>query len=154
MGRGSSRILCPIGLATSSAASAAVPFLTSKITSLDMVEGGDLAGLAGELHEEMDLPVGQPAAHGRPHPGGDVRIHHVQIEGDVHAIEVREVLRNPLDDAVDPVRDHLFYRVGADAGLRQDPPLLPVHAAQPDHDDVLGVHARPRRGPGPGAPGR
>ena len=90
--RGRSIILRPIRLSTSSTASVAVPFLTSRMgLTSTMSSEVDYAGLVDEFHEEVRFPVGEPSAHGRADAGGHFGVEHVEVEGEVDPVDVREV---------------------------------------------------------------
>src|SRR5215208_5294389 len=71
--------------------SRAVPDVQDGV-DFDHVERRDYPGLVDELHQEVRLPVGESSAHGCADTWGDFGVDGVEVEREVHPIDVREAL--------------------------------------------------------------
>ena len=113
---------------------------------LDDLERAGETRLGDQLHREVRLAVGQPAAHGRPHTRRDLGVENVHIERDVdEALSgdvVERLAHRPLD--ADPV--DLAHREHPHSGLAQELPLAGVRLPQPEQRDASRIQRRQRPG--------
>src|SRR5215218_7615443 len=110
----------------------------------DHIERRDYSGLVDEFHQEVRLPEGEPSAHGCADAWGDCGVNGVEVEREVHPVDVREAFDGASHDARRAVGVDVLHRIDPHAGLTQQALLLHVYGAQAYDHDVLCPDARPR----------
>src|ERR687893_1019445 len=110
----------------------------------DHVERRNYPGLVDQLHQQVCLPIRESSAHGCADAGGDFGVDGIEVEREVHPVDVREAFNGASHDARRAVGVDVLHGVDPHAGLPQQALLLHIHGAQADDHDVLCPDASPR----------